>query len=159
MADKRRRVVALHEAGHAIAAVYLGVKIKTASIEGGADHAGIVKLKCRLPANNITADAGLKHMVIALAGYQAERRGGYRTAREEWAHDRWCAAEYALRIGTAEEGTLFMRIAEMRARNLIEWRWPAVLSIADALEREKTLSGLDVMRIATAALRSTIASA
>lgn len=159
-----RRIVAIHEAGHAVVAMVHGAQLDEAEIQpdgrGGVglltnhynDALGAVK----------TRYDGLRLMALHWAGAAAEMRAGYRDTWG-WVGDAsfaidllrfsddgvWTKAEEAFvakfrpgrsKITPELMMTLYKRFGK-EARAIVREHWPAVVAIADLLEQHGTLTG------------------
>ena len=137
-----RRSLAIHEAGHALTGLALGVDVRSASI-GYAD--GLVRLNSRRR----------EHRIVLAAGPIAELRGSglpppaSLEGRAEWGGD----AE-DLRASVAETFEPADRAAAYRnalecAEIIVRAAWPAIVRVADELLRCSYLDGATLRSTAT----------
>jgi hypothetical protein len=130
----------VHEAGHAVACLCLGIPLSHVSGDPANPHLHRARYQ---PAH----DAGLECLVtLCLAGPVAEAmhcgaitdggdEGDYQMARHYLAH----------RCGPLQIGTEIDRLRDAAARLLkTEWASRSVHLIADALRRRRTLSAADI---------------
>ena len=133
------RLVEIHEAGHAVAALLLGIEVEAVSVVPDQDTCG----RCVIAAGCFsTTDAaafalgGL--MAQCLAGYDSDEEANlaaadWREAREELAQDRQFRSEPRVKVG--------MRRCSRVAKTLLDQNWQAVLAVANALRLTPTLDG------------------
>jgi hypothetical protein len=142
------RNTAIHEAGHAVVALMVGRAVKHASIVPNEDHIGHVQYSDRAKRNPST-DNVLGYMTSALAGVAAERRAGHRPRRWTWQGDWQIAMTGASELsgGDSEQAALFYRIAQRRARLMVDLRWLAIVQVADLLESQRFVTGDELRRI------------
>jgi ATP-dependent Zn protease len=135
----RRKIVAYHEGGHAIAALDLGWPIKSATIRKSRNYDGMV---IRAKQSSFEGDAKfLANMVIAAAGPFAQGR---------FAPDSGWGMELlgevmdaACELGGEPPNRVF-EVAEQTAKDLVERRWPAIERIAQMLLDRTKLSGAEI---------------
>lgn len=151
-AERRRRATAIHEAGHAVAAIALGRRFKYVTLEPKGDSLGHVRVTP--PRYQTGLESHFDYLIRALAGVEAERAFGFRPQRYGWESDRQAAVDHALSIaGGGEEATLWVRLAGIRARRLVEvWR-RSIEALADRLLTEPRLSFEAARETALAARR------
>jgi hypothetical protein len=86
-------------------------------------------------------------MIVLLAARAAELRAGWHGLAGD-SNDRIWAEGLATRVSTtAEEWSTLLRLARIRARQLVERCWKAIRTIARTLEAEDGLSGPAVREI------------
>jgi ATP-dependent Zn protease len=144
-----REATAYHEAGHAVAAWYLGYRPATASILAGDDSAGQVRHENPFPGINFEFDGSdwtrlkiERAIMICLAGPIAQRRHR-RTSWRRWhgAADYAAASELALRAyGSGEIANAFLKWLDFRAKSLVENHWSAIERVAISLLKHATLT-------------------
>lgn len=146
---RQRRLVAaaFHEAGHAVAAYHLHVRLRGISI--GTDEGGALGwLDLWLPhvtsgeAENVrSAQAVERDIVVLLAGAQAERIGAGRSRRPAGGVDFYEAMRRAGSIcRTSEEMSACLRWLQLRTHALVEsptWRQPIEVLAGRLLERRQ----------------------
>ena len=129
------RLVAVHEAGHAVAAHLMGLHLAQLEIVGDGELAGSCHT-LRLLADR--TPAGIR-LLVACAGPVAEamERGG---AWDEDTHDLDVAVRLALGIaGDCEAAHRLLEVTADRARHLLARHWHAGDGIARALQRRRRL--------------------
>lgn len=146
----RRRLTCHHEAGHAVAAWRLGLKVRRVTIVPGADYDGFAEHDSPLRGIRLDLDdsdrarmRAEKAIMVCLAGTIAQRRFAPRSVRVWHGEgDRDLAADLALRLnGSGEAATAYLRWLDLRTADLIEATWDSVQSLANALLEVKTLNG------------------
>jgi len=151
-ADDEARRVAFHEAGHAVAAVKLGIGFEAVSIVGDKETDGRI-IHDAAPTSGVRTkharETMQKFIVFVLAGPAAEGLpGGHAYDWSGSFDDRDHAAEYASRVtDDVAEMTRLVRSCRVLARILIRQNAEAVHRVAAELLAYKTLSAERVMRI------------
>jgi ATP-dependent Zn protease len=154
---------AYHEAGHAVAAFFEHLAIKSVTVVPDEGSFGKVK-HYRTPSfrPDVNADARtnqrvLAHMLVDLAGPAAEREIGGRAFRHATSHqDYQNAADLATRLcGSDESVNALLRWVGVCARDLVRTRWPMIELLAKALLTRRTLNGRQVREVILAATRNT----
>jgi hypothetical protein len=152
-AGARERATAYHEAGHAVACYYLGVKVKSATIVPDKDQRGHVRHEAMFrglnPEIDLSGRARLqmeRSIIIGLAGMAAQRRYD----RKSWRHyhgasDFRVVVDLAFRIGGDSDGTnQFLRWLELCTDRLVESRWQDIERVARALLERKIMAGSEI---------------
>ncbi len=130
---------AFHEAGHAVAAYVFDIAIRSASIKPKETHLGIVHFN----ASGFEPD--LDCAVVFACGPMAARMAEGKSQRTNWLAVDDSDIEKALRfIDRTPDPMLSRQLVELRSRSLLFTRWPAVLKLADALDRQTILVGPQV---------------
>ena len=157
-ARAREKATAYHEAGHAVACYYLGVKVKSATVvpdkgQGTHGHVRHEDMYRGLdPEIDLSGRARLRmerSIIISLAGAAAQRR----YSRQSWRHDHGAsdfraAANLALRIGGDDDGAdRFLRWLELRTDRLVQNHWQDIERVARALLERKTMNGGEIVKI------------
>jgi hypothetical protein len=166
------RYIATHEAGHAVAAVVLGFKLKSVDIKrrpllGGKVSVGLTDTG---PVNlddvaGKGEDAAMPHLVLTFAGYMAEgyvnprvyEGGGYHQDLED---TRRTAAAACCALTERKGGGLEVRPEELRrnrdrltalltsasttSNELVQQHWSAIEEVAALLLKSQRLSGAEV---------------
>jgi hypothetical protein len=161
--DESLRRTAYHEAGHAVASLFLGRHPTCVSIVP-------TKRSFRLKRPYWTARSvdgprlGLgrfdkrylseieRSVVVFLAGREAEKRFCGRALPHGCAWDRDAVSMNLLLAagGDAEEARLWWRLLEYRSRRLVSLRWPQIQLLAAALLVRETVSGVEVRALVAA---------
>jgi hypothetical protein len=161
---------ALHEAGHAVLHVMLGVGCKHVTIVPDAECAGASFHGGEYGHGAIDPDDEdddvavlrmfaedafwLRHATAAYAGAEALRRSGlsnYEVGAEQDMRD---AVDAINRItGDAESIDTLFAVAKRRCIVLVEYYWPEIEQVAKALIESRTVSGEQVEKIAKQSLR------
>jgi hypothetical protein len=147
-ASKRDRIVAFHEAGHAVVGWRVGLWPRGVSIVSSGDAAGHVEhklgidpveLECRSPYRLMNAVT--KNIMVSLAGEIAQRRHDPRSVRRyQGRSDRLHAAHLAAAVGAeGEEAEAMLRWLALRTEKVVAGHWRFVERVADTLVSERTL--------------------
>jgi ATP-dependent Zn protease len=150
-----RRCVAVHEAGHAVLAVLLGVPITSVTIRpnaasgslGDTKHS-LAWLQTILQASE-EGDSGeelvvaVRGIIVGLAGRLAEECIiGQSGPEAQYSHDEDGITELVSRVcGDHEEGDAFCKWLTVRARNMVVARRTDIERVADRLLDQETMSG------------------
>jgi hypothetical protein len=148
--NAQRKATAYHEAGHAVVALFLGYKPRSATIIPAVDFHGQVKHDSPLRGIKLDIDdsdrARLRverAIMICFAGPLAQQRYRPRSWRR-WhgASDFQTAADLALRVsGSEEAATAFLRWLELQTRSIVIARWTLIDRVAQALLEHDKLVG------------------
>lgn len=139
---RRYRITAHHEAGHAIVAFRLGLRVpREVSIVPEGETLGRVRQKPWPASVQPEVQIGprdrvmIKDQIVAfLAGHEAERRFTGRSNGRGAASDFSAAAGLALRIGDDGEGaSAFLRWCSFRTRRIVAFNWKSIRTFARAL--------------------------
>jgi hypothetical protein len=147
-ASARDRIIAFHEAGHAVVGWRVGLWPRTISIAPSGDAAGHVEhklgidpveLECRSPHRLMNAVT--KNIMVSLAGEIAQRRHDPRSVRRyQGRSDRLNAARLASSVGAeGEEAAAMLRWLALRTEKVIAGHWRFVERVADTLVIERTI--------------------
>jgi hypothetical protein len=158
---KRRRrkheSTAYHEAGHAVAAFVLALKIGKRGVSIVADRekdfVGLAHVPVQVRERPDCAVSGRtrlhleKQAIMSFAGDAAERKfdgrhrfGGHR----DYQH----AAELLALLATSwEQHDARIEVARLGARDIVEATWSSIQAVAEELLRKKTLNVADVKTI------------
>ncbi len=152
-ASARRKAVAHHEAGHAVAAFYFDHAIESVTIKPGEDFAGSSISSPDFGRGfdpEVDVDAAqyvkmLEDIVVCFAGHEAE--AAYR-GRRNWhgsTTDFGIAADLALYLSRgSEEASALLRWRKLVARGLVKAHTREIAAVASALLAQGTLAGDDV---------------
>jgi hypothetical protein len=151
-ARRKLERTAYHEAGHAVAHFWLGLRIRYATISPNRRALGTVcgyKYPKHLrPDLDWTPriEQRLRHEIIALlAGGEAERRK-FRYATGTGSDSR-AATDLMEQLAPFEIQSAWWSILKHETRNLIRTRWSNVRAVARALIAHKTLRGSMVKQV------------
>lgn len=149
----KARRVAVHEAGHAVAAHALGVPLRSVSIAG---EAAVSEGRVTMAATG-----GEVMAILAYAGHEAERLDGLPYDPDPSSGD-YAAAVAAVRAARADlsepEELALLAFTRTRAREVLRRRWPAVVAVRDALLCTPTLPGEFAVALMDDALSSEAAA-
>lgn len=143
-----RRSVAIHEAGHAVAAIAVRRGVHGATIVPEAEIDG--RVRTARFGNTFRPDIDLPPghqrlleaaILVLMAGHEAERIDGRRGRRGDTIDLITAANLAAHACGSDEEIEALMELQRVRAHNILRLRWNAVLAVAGALLAEKSVSG------------------
>jgi len=169
-ARAREKATAYHEAGHAVACYYLGVKVKSATVvpdkdKGTHGHVRYEKMFRGLdPEIDLSGRARLqmeRNIIISLAGAAAQRR----YSKQSWRHyhgasDFDAVADLALRIGGDSDGAnKFLDWLDHRTDQLVKTRWQDIECVARALLERKTMKGSEIVEVITGESGTTLQEA
>jgi hypothetical protein len=149
--DWRTRT-AFHEAGHVVASVALGRKVRSATIVPEGDRLGSVRTSRLRRLDPAATDRRMRmtierEVMILLAGSVAEQlagagpHGGRRDRRD-------ALALIGFLSGSASEEEAYVRWLRERVRTLLRVHWAGVRAVTKALLTKGTLNGADVREIA-----------
>lgn len=150
---------ALHEAGHAIAAVVVGKRFKDVNIRAKDDHLGRIRYWVTREAlfnqvqgignsflNEKTIDKKVKSaIVISYAGYVSELKGGFDNT-EGAAAD----FEFIADIGLSHAGLnvdAFLEQCLEDTKQLVDSNWAYILKLSQLLLKKKSATGKDVRKL------------
>lgn len=150
MTSKSKVKSAYHEAGHAVANLYLKLPFRKVTISGNKDYLGAVicdrlskAFAKRVELEDLTPvhfDRIEREIVALLAGHEAERRFSGRRNSVGAASDYDKAVEWVFRTRDLDEAPYYIKQLEIRTRKLIEREWPQVELITKALLDRETLT-------------------
>ena len=174
MVSSRLDIVAHHEAGHAVVAWMLGLKVEYVNIlDGGAGaHTESATYLARDLDNETYPAAISKDIIVALAGSYAQQRYRPQSAKRqpaEWEDDRQVATSLGCRAALVASGVerdqidlamlnnlnpgqqeyaihLFRQCGD-RARELVADHWPVIVKFAQALLSRPILGADDIDKL------------
>lgn len=159
---KEPRLIAYHEAGHAVLAVILDLGPGKVSIESDGVNAGIAHDDGDNPRDEdsevlyMSAPEAFKmrHATTFYAGALAARRAKYFNWRDGADQD------FAAAHGLADDITAcpssvdaIRKLCERRAEILVEYYWPEIEAVAAALLERSTIEADELRRIVSTSLR------
>ncbi|MBR0671155.1 hypothetical protein [Neoroseomonas soli] len=163
-----QRCVAVHEAGHVVAALVLGISFRSVSIVPCADHAGIVRMgkppEC-LGGADMPSRWVMARGIVSMAGPAAEKlfseRERWRTDRDRWGADERNAADFADRAACGHRDTMDAFVALWRAQSsaLVEREGYAIDAVAHALAERGRMSAAEARQVWHAATSARIDAA
>jgi hypothetical protein len=148
---------AFHEAGHVVAAYFLGVRIKKVSILHNKDYVGIVihekVVRGLAPEIDTSVLRNFNRMEnlarIALAGDIAQKIHAPRSS-DGAGLDRETVANIAFRLnGSPEAAGAWIEWLKVSVKDMLTVRWPFVDSVARELARENALNKEQIEAIFT----------
>ena len=155
---RKHESTAYHEAGHAVAAFVLRLKIGRRGVsivpDREKDLVGLAHVPVQVQEQPDRAVSGRtrlhleKQAIMCFAGDAAERKfdgrrrfGGHR----DYQH----AAELLAPLATSwEQHDARIEVARLGARDIVEATWSSIQAVAEELLRKKTLNAADVKAIA-----------
>ena len=151
--ERRLQLIAYHEAGHAVAAVFLHQRIRDVTIRESRNYSG----RCRLAnkRRRDSTDEAFAAIKIRYAGELALKRLAPRSSRQ-WHvssgpfggdRDRDVIIDLALTQTDVAGVPLLLKWLEHETENLVDARWEKICAVAEALLNRKTLSGDEVREI------------
>jgi hypothetical protein len=148
-------LLAHHEAGHAVAALALGIGVVCVSINGTRDHAACTRIN---PADAATCDANAgsiaRHTMMKIAGPAAEAMyTGCAPDGGEWSTDITTAGMLCAGMSSQE-----LQALVDAAFDMVDAYWDDIVRVADALMTKRALSGSDVRDVIGKLMRSSPAS-
>ena len=154
---RQESAIAYHEAGHAVACRFMGVKVKSATIVPKKDeYQGCVQHESMFrglrPDIELSGRARLqieRNIIISLAGAAAQRRHNKKSWRSyHSSSDFRSAANLASHVCDSKANiNAFLRWLEVRTDELIAAQWPAVHRIAEVLLERKTVPGDEIVAL------------
>jgi hypothetical protein len=148
---------AFHEAGHVVAAYFLGVRIKKVSILHNKDYVGIVihekVVRGLAPEIDTSVLRNFNRMEnlarIALAGDIAQKIHAPRSS-DGAGLDRETVANIAFRLnGSPEAAGAWIEWLKVSVKDMLTVRWPFVDAVARELARENALNKEQIEAIFT----------
>jgi hypothetical protein len=142
---KSIQTASYHEAGHAIAAFEMGLRLGVVRVGNNGGHVLHRSPFYRTVPHNMKYNQRpsirrrlierIKHSVIVgLAGREAQRRFNPRSWRRYHSEaDVQAAIAMLSHISEGDELKAYFKLLSVRTRNLIALRWPCVIALAEAL--------------------------
>jgi hypothetical protein len=151
----RQLATAHHEAGHAVAAYFTGLKFRYVTIAPGKDSLGHLQ-HGRFPRwfrpDVVSSDRhrlyGERHIVVSFAGQLAEAR--FRGSRPRYGMhgDNQNAIEMAFHLcGSKKTAEAYLRYCWCLSDDRVDLRWREITALAAALIERETVSYIEVAEI------------
>lgn len=146
------RLIAFHEAGHAVVGHLLGQRVTQLQISGDAHPVGVCHLQRFPAAPNPESPAGRaaagERILCLIAGLLAEGRAAGRDGWDEASGELDEAVRLALRLtGDCEQALALLQRARGQAEKLLDGSWPLVVALAEALEQRRRLTADEVAEV------------
>jgi hypothetical protein len=147
---ERLKGTAIHEAGHAVAAYYLRVRIKYVTIVPKGDAHVEFGRHGMFDDSLRGIDRAERHIMVRFAGQIAERK---HAPRSKWRRGGWidraAALELFSRIDHPDQKVrdLHMKLLWRKTECLVEFRWKGIQVVADALLKHKRLDAAQVAAV------------
>jgi len=154
MRDKRS--TAYHEAGHAVAKVHFGLKIKKATIVEGEGYLGCVDGRRATNRSIEYDDSGRvqlraeRDIIVSLAGVAAQREFMPQSVRRhQWRSDFEHAMDLLWRIASKKELPTYFKLLDIRSREFVKRRLirAQIEGVAKELLIRKTMTGEQVKAV------------
>jgi hypothetical protein len=154
--NSRDVATAYHEAGHAVAAFCVGVRLKKITIIRSGDYSGLCEhakiIHGKFPECDGSGQMRLaweRQVIVALAGPIAQKLYSPRSFRRYHASSDYRAALIAASFitGSENEASAWLKWLEIRATDLLEFRWKSVKTLAKELLLLRTLDGESALRV------------
>jgi hypothetical protein len=138
---------AYHEAGHAVTAYFLGVRLKKVTIIPNKDYVGAVIHEKVIRGISPEIDTSLRNFArmerlarIALAGSIAQKIHAPRS-HDGASSDRQTVADVAFRFnGSSEAATAWIKWLKIGVTDTLNFRWTFVDAVAHELVKQKELT-------------------
>ena len=145
MIPTERECTAYHEAGHAVVAHKLGVKIYRVTIVPAQNYLGRCELRSMLFDGGLCEQANLERAIqISLAGPLAQKRFHRRSYRRSCGRRDYYRASGLARYLAESNEREFLKDQELLTEMLIQRWWVDIERIASALLEHDNLTGADV---------------
>lgn len=147
---KRLKGTAIHEAGHAVAAYYLRVRIKYVTIAPDGDARVEFGRDGTFDDSLRGTDRAERHIMVRFAGQIAERK---HAPRSNWRRGGWVDRAAALELFSCinhpdpKVRDLHMKLLWRKTEYLVECRWEDIRAVADALLKHKKLDATQVAAV------------
>ncbi|MGP4114673.1 hypothetical protein ACTWP5_27655 [Streptomyces sp. 4N509B] len=143
-ADQHHRMVAIHEAGHAVIGMLAGIHIEFAETTCGRLRGGQYEGRTRMGATTV---APFEYAVVALAGRAADIRWRREHGLPD---DEGSPADWKIAMAAAKTaGCRLTQVVEESDRRVAR-HWRQIAAVADVLHLQQRLTGADIARIAGA---------
>ncbi len=148
------RTTAYHEAAHSAVGFFLGIKIISATIQPNkaSGYAGSVRWKAQVSKSGTWGNNAIRmrRAVMALAGPAAHKKIDPRAPwKKASADDIESVRHYIMSCcsGDEKEGRAMKTWLTIRAERMVVHHWSAISRLAEALLKEKTLTGDQIAEI------------
>ncbi|WP_395697208.1 hypothetical protein [Methylocella sp.] len=148
------RIVAIHEAGHAVAVERLGLKLKAVTVVPKENIGGTVHHNDTLRRLKRTGDDSDRErlkaervIMLCLAGPEAQKRFDPNSDWEACGESDFAAAAELSRhfFGEGDSAVAFMEWMKVRTCDLVGQNWSLIEHLADQLIERKTIGGDEAM--------------
>jgi hypothetical protein len=163
MTETKRRIAhsrpatAYHEAGHAAAAWFLkiGLRSKGVSIVADDSTAGRCNARLRLPKSPEVNNSDRMRLraerrtIFLLAGMESQRKYDPRSVRHYHAHIDYSNAVDLMSyfVHDDEELEVYLRLLVIRTRQLVALLWPRIQHLAGSLLERDSLTGTEAVAV------------
>jgi hypothetical protein len=153
---KRLKAIAHHEAGHAVARWWLGLRFRDASIIPNSDEGTLGHvLSCHMPKwfdpeSTISPRVRLrieKEIISSFAGQIAQAKFLGRKPRYGMHADNEGAVDIATYVASGETLDAFLHFLFLRSRDLVHAKWREIECVAEALISGRRLMYKDLIRV------------
>lgn len=159
-ASQQIAATAFHEAGHAVIAWSLGLRVHRVTVIPSKDYLGLAVCQNALAGIKLDIDnsdramiKAEKRILVALAGAAAQKKFSPRSV-QSWdpSLDYQVASDIAQRIhGSDDVVDAYLRWLQFRTEHDVAFHWPQISCVAQALIENKTLNGSEVVSLALSA--------
>lgn len=148
------RLIAFHEAGHAVMAQLCGQRITEVEIVGDEDHAGSVQSLRFADEHGPNQESGIpsapteRRLLCVAAGMVAENLVSGRGQWDDSCEDLDAAVHLAMKVvGDCERVIPYLEIVREHTEDLLRRNWTAVEALADVLVKRRRMTGEEVRRL------------
>jgi hypothetical protein len=162
-------IVAYHEAGHAVANLFLDLPVKLVTIVPHKNSGGRVEAPGSSSLRRFDAAVELslrkrdrleRNVRSSLAGAVAERRFARRSWRSWHSQHDWMQASWLIDTfltgGNARATSAYFKLLQIQTENLIENHWREVEAVAQALVVHRTLVAKELSAVVRASFEARI---
>jgi hypothetical protein len=156
MRQSAKLSTAFHEAGHAVIAWSLGLKVHSATIvpapgiHGGVEHANPLRgIHLDYDGSDRARRRAEIAIIVCLAGPVAQQRYKPRSWRSyHGQYDHSQAADLALSLNGSDEATnAHLKYLAIVARDMVAALWPLIERVAGALIERRTLTAAEIATV------------
>jgi ATP-dependent Zn protease len=156
LSNSRDVATAYHEAGHAVASFCVGARLKKITIIRAGDYSGLCEhakiIHGKFPECDGSGRMRLaweRRVIVALAGPIAQKLHSPRSFRRYHASSDFPTALLVAShtTGSENEASAWLKWLEIRATDLLEFRWESVKALAEELLQLRTLDGESALRV------------